>query len=584
MFRFIAFGCLFGLLLPSVPCVSAETWTDTTGKFAIEAEFQGVEGKSIILLRANGQKITVPIAKLSPESRAQAKALYQAMMRAADEAAESDPGSSAGATAPLHATRSLNFQAPTPPAISAMPSFPDGMSVEQTLAFVQKQVFAGHPGVFWYALPKDMRKTFDDPRLRKAVNPFVNEQQTMITELETLVFKSIEVLVTKKDFVLGSKMLEDLPPPIQPLFQKGYDPAVGVAYEVADFGFSFDPTQHSVTEMVDYHFPRIGAHLKSLLAMVPDDSRAKILEGVSVEQIDADHAIVHLPPPPATATPGVAGPSATMIPESLEMVRVDQRWVPKKVVDSWRDLQSQLDSGTIEEKINQVQAENVNQTQGASMMLGMFKGMIESALDSMLAAKTQEEFDAAFEQQAAMPGGEFGEMGFSDGGEVEFHMGADGMEEDKPLPPASGSVPEGWALELDSITIPETPAVAYFSGEEAPIVDAVLQNGILELWDADEQGHFNDSGFVIFLFLDEGESVGGKTFSVSPKSGFGSPHVHRKLRADNMSDTEMMMNGYAMELEFGEVAGGKVTGKIYLCLPDEERSMVSGTFAADVSE
>jgi hypothetical protein len=37
--------------------------------------------------------------------------------------------------------------------------------------------------------------------------------------------------------------------------------------------------------------------------------------------------------------------------------------------------------------------------------------------------------------------------------------------------------------------------------------------------------------------------------------------------------------GFALKLEFGALADGKLPGKIYLCLPDPEQSFVAGTFA-----
>ena len=41
-------------------------------------------------------------------------------------------------------------------------------------------------------------------------------------------------------------------------------------------------------------------------------------------------------------------------------------------------------------------------------------------------------------------------------------------------------------------------------------------------------------------------------------------------------------NGYALKLAFGQPAEGRMPGKIYLCLPDEEQSVVAGTFDATI--
>jgi hypothetical protein len=39
--------------------------------------------------------------------------------------------------------------------------------------------------------------------------------------------------------------------------------------------------------------------------------------------------------------------------------------------------------------------------------------------------------------------------------------------------------------------------------------------------------------------------------------------------------------GYALRLEFGDLAKNHLAGKIYLCLPDESKSYIVGTFNAD---
>ena len=67
--------CLCGLVL--APSAIAETWSDVTGKFQIEAEYVGVEGTSIVLRKADGKTVKVPIAKLSVESRALGRKLYE---------------------------------------------------------------------------------------------------------------------------------------------------------------------------------------------------------------------------------------------------------------------------------------------------------------------------------------------------------------------------------------------------------------------------------------------------------------------------------------------------------------------------
>ena len=48
-----------------------------------------------------------------------------------------------------------------------------------------------------------------------------------------VVLKAVEVLVTKKQFVMNSPIMAQVPPPAMPMIQQGYDPAVGAIFELA---------------------------------------------------------------------------------------------------------------------------------------------------------------------------------------------------------------------------------------------------------------------------------------------------------------------------------------------------------------
>jgi hypothetical protein len=49
--------------------VAVRTWTDSTGKFKIEATFAGKEGDSVLLTKTDGKTIKLPLAKLSKEDQ-----------------------------------------------------------------------------------------------------------------------------------------------------------------------------------------------------------------------------------------------------------------------------------------------------------------------------------------------------------------------------------------------------------------------------------------------------------------------------------------------------------------------------------
>lgn len=51
------------------PPAAIRTWTDRTGKFKVDAQFGGVEGDNVVLIKAGGKRIQVPMAKLSDRDK-----------------------------------------------------------------------------------------------------------------------------------------------------------------------------------------------------------------------------------------------------------------------------------------------------------------------------------------------------------------------------------------------------------------------------------------------------------------------------------------------------------------------------------
>lgn len=71
----------------SVPASEAgrlRTWTDSTGKFKVEAEFLGLTNDQVKLRRKDGREVTLPLNRLSPADQQSAQKLAQEMDTAAD--------------------------------------------------------------------------------------------------------------------------------------------------------------------------------------------------------------------------------------------------------------------------------------------------------------------------------------------------------------------------------------------------------------------------------------------------------------------------------------------------------------------
>jgi len=140
-----------------------------------------------------------------------------------------------------------------------------------------------------------------------------------------------------------------------------------------------------------------------------------------------------------------------------------------------------------------------------------------------------------------------------------------------------------WKPDLKGVSIPDVNAHGTINGQKFQCEKAVLQGNILHL----RQGKdfFADLELVIFFFLEENETLEKKTFEVAANKNFGNPHIHMKWKSkdeDFSPKTEIFMNGYSMRIEFGAGTEGILPGKIYLCLPDEEKSAVAGKFEAEI--
>ncbi len=382
-------GFLFWLL---AGFASGETWTDQSGKYQVDAKFVGVEGRSVVLRKIDGSTVEVPIDRLSAESRARAKRMYEMSKSGASvrgDAPQAAPTMSATATASSsHLSPNglkLNFTPPDPPSVAPMPAFPENASLKETFDFVSGQVLSGHPEVLWYALPEEVRTTFDSEEMRIASLQSRKAEQATTDQMVGVVLKALEVLVTKKQFVLNSPFMTQVPPPAMPMIQQGYDPAVGTIFEVAMTLASAteEMEKMTITEILDQRGPRIGGHVQSLLKLAPPDMIDGFLSGVTIEQT-------------SDTTGTISTRNREGGRENTEMVKLMGRWVPKNFADGWALSKDRL------KVVLSAPEKDADTIQKNQIMAGTMATMASGVLDPMLAAGSQQEFDTAVMQVLAV--------------------------------------------------------------------------------------------------------------------------------------------------------------------------------------
>ncbi|HKW29706.1 MAG TPA: hypothetical protein VJT54_10245 [Verrucomicrobiae bacterium] len=153
----------------------------------------------------------------------------------------------------------------------------------------------------------------------------------------------------------------------------------------------------------------------------------------------------------------------------------------------------------------------------------------------------------------------------------------------------TGAVPVAvsplWTLDLTNAIFPKVAAAGTIHGKHFVCRQAVLQNGLLVL--RSERGWESVMAANVFISTNAfsanaAETLSGGSFEVNTNHAGLAPGVSLFWREGDLRVMELFTNGFAMKLEFGKITNDKLPGKIYLCLPDETKSCVAGTFTAEI--
>jgi DNA-directed RNA polymerase subunit RPC12/RpoP len=138
-----------------------------------------------------------------------------------------------------------------------------------------------------------------------------------------------------------------------------------------------------------------------------------------------------------------------------------------------------------------------------------------------------------------------------------------------------------WMLNLDAATIPDSPAAGRIHGQDFIIKQAIFHHGTGTLvLRAGTQGSV-DYGITVNFNGAQLEALVGQSINVSTNTEAPVRVMLFWINKGNSGQISFS-SGYAMRLEFGVLMNDHLPGKIYLCLPDTERSYLLGTFAAEI--
>ena len=248
-----------------------------------------------------------------------------------------------------------------------IPKTPDGTVIAIVEALHEK-----HPEILWSALPPSYRKDISE-----ITSDFAAKTDPEVYDHAfALLMRAFEVLDDQKDIIIGSQT-----------FQESGADAAEVRAALSDtqaFTSILKGSEIATVaglQTIDWErfLATTGAKLMAQAeAIDTGESTNPFEELVSIKaetiMIDGDRATLRIS-------------SKEHDPEDVEMVRIEDRWIPTDLADEWPEFVADARQGL---------AEMTPETMAAQKtQIMMFLGMAEGFIDQVAALQTPEEFDAA---------------------------------------------------------------------------------------------------------------------------------------------------------------------------------------------
>jgi hypothetical protein len=130
---------------------------------------------------------------------------------------------------------------------------------------------------------------------------------------------------------------------------------------------------------------------------------------------------------------------------------------------------------------------------------------------------------------------------------------------------------DGWTTDLDKMSFPNHPARGEVHGTNFTFRSATYRPPNLRI---------NSTNHQLVELRGVGDTIEGKSYEIhATDTDKANPRVRILWDEEGASSSVVFSKGYAMRLEFGQAVNGVVSGKIYVCLPDDSKSHIAGTFS-----
>jgi hypothetical protein len=343
------------LLFAAANAAFGETWTDRTGNFSVEATFVKVEGHSVVLRKADGSLINVPIDRLSDDSRATAKRLYEAQKNAVSETQDNKRFGELVAGYPVDGT------------------------FKQVGDYISQEARRGNFGVAYLLLTKKGQAFFDRADVRNELATMIKQYDVAGSSLESTLDELVTLLTTKKKFILQSSVMRAMTPDGYRHFAENYDDFAATFKACRDLVRDRHAIETQKTsEFFQKHANQIGKHARKFAFELP----------ASIPEFP-------LPDKGRLSQSGDTGELAFDFPPVIHKWRlVDGYWVPE--IFAYSDEELLGDQPPILEELRRYNAQPVDLA--LITKVGIIQGFASRAMQPMIAAKNQAEFDRAFQE------------------------------------------------------------------------------------------------------------------------------------------------------------------------------------------
>lgn len=146
------------------------------------------------------------------------------------------------------------------------------------------------------------------------------------------------------------------------------------------------------------------------------------------------------------------------------------------------------------------------------------------------------------------------------------------------IPASPGAT--NWTLNLAEAKIPDAQASGGVNGRDFAMERAVIQAGRLDLRQGPKWPP--DLGVSVHLYAERSEDLAGKTVTIETARTNAPRVILRWKNEQGDPVTKEYRQGYALKVEFGQVSGNRLPGKIFIAVPDESKSYAAGTFSAEI--